>query len=137
LYFALVRTKLGYASVACNSFTFTGSNELEGMQRKLAAIRHSRFFQDMKHYYGTILEKLNKQTLQIRRRHFDALFLMIFNDNIVPLFSKQSAFVLLFGIYVTLRGSVTPSTTAVQLDVFLLHMQFVNVGIFLITHFLL
>jgi hypothetical protein len=50
--------------------------------------------------------------------------------NIAPLSWKQSAFVFLLGI---LTRSVAPSATALQLDVFLLEMQFVNLQIFLVS----
>jgi hypothetical protein len=33
-------------------------------------------FQDVEHHYDNILEKLNLQTLHIRRRHFDALLVI-------------------------------------------------------------
>jgi hypothetical protein len=75
LYFALVRSKLEDASVAWSSVTLTDYNKLERTQRKFAALCHSRFLQDVEYRYGTILEKLSFQTLHIRRRHFDALFL--------------------------------------------------------------
>jgi hypothetical protein len=57
-------------------------------------------FQVVEYYYGSILEKLNLQTLHIRRRHSDALFLIsVFNvaKFRAPLSSKQSAFVVLLG----------------------------------------
>jgi hypothetical protein len=76
LYFALVRSKLEYASVAWNSVTITDSNKLERVQRKAAALCHKRFFKDVECYYDNILEEINLQTLHIRRRHFDALFLI-------------------------------------------------------------
>jgi hypothetical protein len=42
LYFALVRSKLEYASFAWNCVMITGSNKLEHIQRKIAAHCHSR-----------------------------------------------------------------------------------------------
>jgi hypothetical protein len=75
LNFALVRSKLEYASVAWNSVTITDSNKLERVPRKYAALCHKRIFQDVKCHYDNILQKLNFRTLHIRRRHFDALFL--------------------------------------------------------------
>jgi hypothetical protein len=62
LFFALVGSKLEYASVAWNSVTATDSNELERVQRKFAALCHKRFFQDMEYHYDIILEKLNLKT---------------------------------------------------------------------------
>jgi hypothetical protein len=44
LYFALVRCKLDYASVAWNSVAITDSNKLERIQREFAASCHNRFF---------------------------------------------------------------------------------------------
>jgi hypothetical protein len=76
LYFALARSKLEYASVAWNSVTITDSNKLERVQRKFAALCHKRFFQDVEYHYDNILERLNLGTLHIRRRHFNALFLI-------------------------------------------------------------
>jgi hypothetical protein len=78
LYFALVRSKLEYASIAWNSVAVTDSNKLERIQRKFAALCHKRFFQDVEYHYDntSILEKLNLQTLHTRRHHFDALFLI-------------------------------------------------------------
>jgi hypothetical protein len=68
------------------------------------------------------LEKLNLQTLHIRRRHFDALFLInVFNG------TKHCPSALeTVGIRVILTRSVAASATVIQLDVFLLHMQFVR-----------
>jgi hypothetical protein len=53
--------------------------------------------------------------------------------NIASLSWKQSAFVFLLGTYVTLPRSVAPSATALQQDVYLLQMQFVNLQIFLVS----
>jgi hypothetical protein len=76
LYFALVKSKLKYASVAWNSVTFANSKRLERVQRKFAALCQNRFLQDVEYRYDTLLEKLNLQTLHIRRRHLDAAFLI-------------------------------------------------------------
>jgi hypothetical protein len=35
-----------------------------------------KFFYDIEYHYDIILEKLNLQTLHIKRRHIDALFLL-------------------------------------------------------------
>jgi hypothetical protein len=90
----------------------------------------------VEYHYDNILEKLNMQTLHIRRRHFDALFLInVFSGTkCCPSVLETSAFVFLLGTYVTLPSSVVPSATALQLDVFLLQMQFVNLQILLVKH---
>jgi hypothetical protein len=72
LYFALVRSKLGYASVAWNSVTITDSNKLERMQKILQPFATKDFFQDVEYHY----KKLNLQTLHIRHRHLHSLFLI-------------------------------------------------------------
>jgi hypothetical protein len=74
------------------------------------------FFQDVEYHYDNILEKLNLQTLHIRRRHFDALFLInVFCDaKYCPCAWKLSASVFPLGTYVTLPRSVAPSATALQ-----------------------
>jgi hypothetical protein len=43
LCFTLVRSKLEYTSVAWNSLTITDSNKLQRIQRKFAALCHSRY----------------------------------------------------------------------------------------------
>jgi hypothetical protein len=53
--------------------------------------------------------------------------------NVGPLSSKQSVFVFLVGTYVSLPCSVAPPAIALQLDVFLQLMQFVNLQISLET----
>jgi hypothetical protein len=119
LYISLVRSKLEYASVACNAVTITDSNKLECIQRKFAALCHNRFlFPDVEYHYGNILEKLNLQTLHIRRRHFDALFLI----NVFSGTKHCPPTLEIVGIRVPTRNmrSVAPSATALQLDVFLL-----------------
>jgi hypothetical protein len=80
------------------------------------------------------LEKLNLQTLHIR--HIDALFLInVFSGaKYCPCAWKQSAFVFPLGTYVTLPRSVAPSATALQQDMYLLQMQFVNLQIVLLSH---
>jgi hypothetical protein len=56
--------------------TITDSNIFERVPRQFVALCHKRFLQDMEYYYDIKLEKLNLLTLHIRRRHFDALFLI-------------------------------------------------------------
>jgi hypothetical protein len=46
------------------------------VQRKFAALCHRRFFQDVEYHYDIIFKKVNLETLHMRRRHFDALFLI-------------------------------------------------------------
>jgi hypothetical protein len=95
LYFASVRSKLEYASVAWNSVTIIYSNKLERIQRQFDALFHKRFFQDMQYHYGNLLEKLNLLTMHNRRRHFDALFLINVFSGTRCCRSKQTAFVCL------------------------------------------
>jgi hypothetical protein len=56
LYFAFVRCKLEYASVAWNSVKITDCNKLERVQRWLPALCHNRFLQDVEHHYDNLLE---------------------------------------------------------------------------------
>jgi hypothetical protein len=105
-YFALVRSKLEYASVAWNSVTITNSNKLKRVQRKFVALCQKRLFRDVEYHYENIFGKLKLQTLHIRRRHFDAMFLAALNN--ARLSWKQSAFVFLLGTYVILTRSVSP-----------------------------
>jgi hypothetical protein len=71
------------------------------------------------------MRKIKWQTLHIRRRQFDELFLInVFSGAkcYAPLLSwKQSAFLFLLGRQVTLTRSVAPSATALQLDVVPVH----------------
>jgi hypothetical protein len=69
-------------------------SKLERVQTKLSAFRHNRFFQDVQYHYNLVV-KLNLQTLHIRRRHSDALFLV----NVALLYSKHSAVVYLLRTY--------------------------------------
>jgi hypothetical protein len=54
--------------------------------------------------------------------------------NIAPLSWKQSAFLFLLEIYVTLTHSAAPLATVLQPDVFLLRLHFVNPQIFLVSY---
>jgi hypothetical protein len=63
-------------SVLWNSIKNSDFNKLERIQRKFAALCHNRFFQNIGYHYISILDKLNLQTLDVRRRHIDALFLI-------------------------------------------------------------
>jgi hypothetical protein len=73
LFFVLVRSKLEYASIAWNSVTITDSNKLERVQKNCCPLPQKIFY-DVQYHYDIILEKLNLQTLHVRRRHIDALF---------------------------------------------------------------
>jgi hypothetical protein len=75
-FFALVRSKLEYASFAWNSVAITDSCKLEWIQRKFATLCHSRFLQDVEYDYDNLLEKLKLLTLHNRHHHFNALFLI-------------------------------------------------------------
>jgi hypothetical protein len=50
-YFALVRQKLEYTLVICNSITSTDSSKMKGTQRKFAALRtYNNALQLLQHY---------------------------------------------------------------------------------------
>jgi hypothetical protein len=133
LYFALLRSKLDFASVTWNCVTITGSNKHEHIQWKFEALCHNRILQDIQYHSDPFLEKLNLQIVHIRCHHFDALFLInvLMVLNIDHLSLKQSVFMLLLGTYITLLCLVAPLAPALQLDVFLLLMQLVNLQILL------
>jgi hypothetical protein len=82
----------------------------------------------VEYHYDNILEKLNLQTLHISRRHFNALFLInaFSGTKHCPSVHETAAFAFLLGTCVTSPLSVAPSTIALQLDAFLLQMQFAN-----------
>jgi hypothetical protein len=94
------------------------------------------------HHYFNISHSLLNDYLNfvvvvvVRRHHFDALFLInVFSGTkYCPSVWKQLAFVFPLGTYVTLPRSVAPSATALQQDVHLLQMQFVNLQISLVSH---
>jgi hypothetical protein len=58
------------------SDTITNPKNLERIRRKFAVPCPSRFFQNAEYHYDDILEKFNLQTLHIRCRHFNNLFLI-------------------------------------------------------------
>jgi hypothetical protein len=57
-------------------YRLTDSKNLKTYKENLQPFATLDFFQDVEYHYDNILEKLNLQTLHIRRRHFDALFLI-------------------------------------------------------------
>jgi hypothetical protein len=89
----------------------------------------------VEYHYDIILEKLNLQTLHIRRRHFDALFLInVFcGTKYCPPGLETVGIRVPTRNIVTLSLSVDPSVTALQQDVYLLQIQFVNLQIFLVS----
>jgi hypothetical protein len=70
-YFALVSSKVEYASVVWNSITSTDANKLERIQQKFTALCFKRFFLQADYCYGFALE-LKLHILQKRRYHLDA-----------------------------------------------------------------
>jgi hypothetical protein len=90
----------------------------------------------MEYHYDNLAEKLNLLTLHIRHHHVDALFLTnIFSgakccpsvgNSWHPCSCSECT-------YVTLPCSTAPQATALEINLFLLQMQFVNLQIFLKT----
>ncbi|PNF40967.1 hypothetical protein B7P43_G08815 [Cryptotermes secundus] len=76
LYFTLVRSKVEYASVVWNSITSTDANKLERIQQEFTALCFKRFFPQVDYRYDFALEQLKLHTLQKKRYHLDALFLI-------------------------------------------------------------
>jgi hypothetical protein len=102
--------------------------------RKFAAPFRNRFCNNIQYYYNNLLGILNLQALHNSHRHSDALFLInVYNG------AKCCPSVLeTVDIHVSvcyLRNSAAPSVTVLQLDMFLLLMEFINVHIFLETYF--
>lgn len=66
-YFALVKSKLEYSSVAWNSAKIADSSKLEHVLWKFVARCHYKVFQDIEYQYDNLLEnfKLNFLTLYI------------------------------------------------------------------------
>jgi hypothetical protein len=126
LFFALGKSKLEYASVAWNSVTATDSNKLERVRKKIAVICHNFFY--IEYHYDIISEKLNLQTLRIRRRQIDALFLInaFCGTKYCPSVLETVGLRVPTRDIVISPRSVAPSATALQQDVYLLPMQFVN-----------
>jgi hypothetical protein len=58
LIFALVISKLEYASIAWNSVTINDFNKLERIQEKSAALCHNRFFQRVEYHYDNIWKNI-------------------------------------------------------------------------------
>jgi hypothetical protein len=74
LYFSLVRSKVEYASIVWHSITSTDANKLERIQQNFW--RFKRFFPQIDYCYEFALKQLKLHTLQERRNHLDALFLI-------------------------------------------------------------
>jgi hypothetical protein len=136
LYLALVKSKLEYASVSWNSVTITDSNKLERVQRKIAALCQKRFFSRCLISLWQYIGKLNLHTLHIKRRHFDALFLI----NVFSGTKHWPSVLETLGIRVPTRNirnfntfscslSHCPSARCVSAA-----MQFVNLQTFLVNH---
>jgi hypothetical protein len=53
-----------------------GRRVSQARNQQEASGKHYSFFYDIEYHYDITLEKLNLQTLHIRRRHIDALFLI-------------------------------------------------------------
>jgi hypothetical protein len=119
-----------------NFFVFDAVRVVSKESRRLVLSRtYYRLLIIIINYYYYYIGKIKFGDTAYQTSSVRCFFLMSFVAlNIAPLSWKQSAFVFLLGTYVTLPRSVAPSATALQLDVFLLQMQFVNVQIFLITH---
>jgi hypothetical protein len=94
LYYTLVRPKLEYASVACNSITSTNATKLERIQWKFVSLRHRRFFSQWPYSYINVLNNLKFHTLSDLRCHLEALFYLMFwvVQNFVLSFWELSAF---------------------------------------------
>jgi hypothetical protein len=74
LHFALVISKLEYASLVWNSIASTDSNILERIQQKFVSLRYDPFFPHVHYSYTYALECLQIYTLRKRSYHFNALF---------------------------------------------------------------
>jgi hypothetical protein len=59
LWFAGIRSKLEYASVAWNTVTIAYSSTLESIKRQIAALSLSRFYRAIQYHYDDLLEKLS------------------------------------------------------------------------------
>jgi hypothetical protein len=102
----------------------------------IATLCQKIFFQDVEYHYDNSLEKLNLETLHIRLRHFDAMFLInVFSGTRHCPSVLETVDIRVFTRNIrNLTSSVAPSATALQLDVFLPQMQFVNLQIFLVSY---
>jgi hypothetical protein len=81
-----------------------------------------------------LLEKLNLLILQIRHCHFDALFIInVFSGAKCCPSVLKAVGICVLGASITLPCSVASLATALQLDMFMLQMQFVNLQMSLET----
>jgi hypothetical protein len=71
-YFAFIGSELEYISAAWNTVKFTPC-----IRRKFTALSHKRFIQGIQYHYYNLWGKVILLTLLIRRRHSDALFLIL------------------------------------------------------------
>jgi hypothetical protein len=113
-----------------NMMILTDSKKLERIQN------NSQPFStvDMDYHYDNLSEKLNLLTLHMRSRHSDALLLInIFSGTIYCPSVLEAVGNRVPTRNVTLPYSVTSPATTLQLDAFLLLMEFVNLQIFLET----
>lgn len=76
LFCALVRLRLEYASVVCNSLTSTRSLSIESVQKRIIRILYDRHFQRRFHYdYKFLLKSVLLKSLSNRRFERDLTFL--------------------------------------------------------------
>ena len=109
LYFTSVSSKVEYASVVWNSITSTDANKLERILQKFTALCFKRFFPQVDYCYDFGLEQLKLHTLQKRRYHHDALFLIqVYRGSVLCLLLwKLLAFGSLFDILEILLCSMS------------------------------
>jgi hypothetical protein len=70
-----VRSKLEYASIVWDFFTFTNASKIERIQRKFLALCYNRFFPQIHYSYVNALVHQNFHILCTRRRQLEGPFL--------------------------------------------------------------